>query len=241
MQHTITTSKDGSNTLQLTQYNETYHSTNGAYTEAMHIYINCGLEHLYTKTLAKHIDIFDIGFGTALNCILAYNWQQELKQSGMPYPIITYWGIEKFPIPPTEAQILNYPDIIARHSKTPLQKLKEIFSRIHNSPWEEDVAIQEHSFTLHKSCADIATLQQEYYRQAKSPAAIFYDTFSPATQPQLWDKKIFRNIAQGCLPGSTLVTYCCKGTVKQALRSAGFTLERLAGPPGKRHILRATL
>ena len=47
MQHTITTSADGSSTLQLTQFGETYHSTNGAYTEASHIYIQCGLEHLF--------------------------------------------------------------------------------------------------------------------------------------------------------------------------------------------------
>ena len=35
-------------------------------------------------------------------------------------------------------------------------------------------------------------------------------------------------------------TYCVKGIVKRALRSVGFTLERLPGPPGKREMLRAT-
>ena len=73
------------------------------------------------------------------------------------------------------------------------------------------------------------------------PSAIFYDTFSPATQPELWDEKIFRAIACGCASGSILTTYCSKGTVKQALRNAGFNLERLDGPPGKRHILRGIL
>jgi Protein of unknown function (DUF752). len=36
-----------------------------------------------------------------------------------------------------------------------------------------------------------------------------------------------------------LVTYCSKGIVKQAIRNAGFALERLSGPKGKRHIIRA--
>ena len=113
---------------------------------------------------------------------------------------------------------------------------------MHSCPWEEDVAISG-NFTLHKNCADIAAIEPEYYRTAKtpSPVVIFYDTFSPATQPELWDEAIFRAIAAGCPAGSVLVTYCSKGTVKQALRTAGFTLERLAGPPGKRHILRGTL
>ena len=240
MQHTITTSADGSSTLQLTQFGEAYHSTNGAYTEAMHIYIQCGLEHLYRHSNAPIIHIFDIGLGTALNCILAWAWQQQLRQKGLPYPRIHYWGIEKYPIPLAETEKLNYPDIVAQHTGLLPDNLSEIFNFMHKCQWEENVAIHE-DFVLHKSCADIAALGAEYYRKAMGSAVIFYDTFSPATQPELWDESIFRNIAAGCPAGSVLVTYCSKGTVKQALRNAGFTLERLAGPPGKRHILRGTL
>jgi tRNA U34 5-methylaminomethyl-2-thiouridine-forming methyltransferase MnmC len=36
-----------------------------------------------------------------------------------------------------------------------------------------------------------------------------------------------------------LVTYSAKGTVKQALRSTGFEVERIEGAAGKRHMLRA--
>ena len=307
MQHTITTSADGSSTLQLTEFGETYHSTNGAFTEAMHIYIQTGVEHIFQKLCGTipetdkalrnsilgtppcncpkaekalphtpvRICIFDVGLGTALNCILLYAWQQQLRQQGLPHPQIHYYGIEKYPIQPSEAQQLNYPTIIARQLNLPPDKLAEIFQLMHNCPWEKDTLIPPlsaencHDFILHKSCADIAVLREEYYREAcrmtgnaavvsgttevvanrsaedseitSSPAVVFYDTFSPATQPNLWDEGIFRNIAAGCPAGSTLVTYCSKGTVKQALRNAGFTLERLAGPPGKRHILRGTL
>lgn len=248
MEHNITTSGDGSSTLQLTRFNETYHSRNGAYTEAQHIYIKNGLEHLFQTTscgtgrFPMHLNIFDVGFGTALNCILAWAWQQTLAAAGLPYPSITYYGIEKYPIPLAETEQLNYHTIIAQHSNLLPDKLQKTFLLMHSCPWEEDVAISG-NFTLHKNCADIAAIEPEYYRTAKtpSPVAIFYDTFSPATQPELWNEAIFRNIAAGCPAGSVLVTYCSKGTVKQALRAAGFTLERLAGPPGKRHILRGTL
>ena len=283
MEHNITTSGDGSSTLQLTRFNETYHSRNGAYTEAQHIYIKNGLEHLFQTTTCgagrfpMHLNIFDVGFGTGLNCILAWNWQQTLAAAGLPYPSITYYGIEKYPIPFTETEQLNYHTIIAQHSNLLPDKLQKTFLLMHSCPWEKDVAIpgithsrdrtvpecspdaelsgpEDREFILHKSCADIASLGAEYYREACSnkekegrcstdtaTAVVFYDTFSPATQPELWDEAIFRNIAAGCPAGSVLVTYCSKGTVKQALRAAGFTLERLAGPPGKRHILRGTL
>ena len=260
MEHNITTSGDGSSTLQLTRFNETYHSRNGAYTEAQHIYIKNGLEHLFHTTGTQNINVFDVGFGTGLNCILAWAWQQTLAAAGLPHPSITYYGIEKYPIPLTETEQLNYHTIIAQHSDLLPDKLQETFLLKHSCPWEEDVAIPgiicsgNGEFILHKSCADIATLGAEYYREACSnkekesrcstdtaTAVVFYDTFSPATQPELWNEAIFRNIAAGCPAGSVLVTYCSKGTVKQALRAAGFTLERLAGPPGKRHILRGTL
>lgn len=298
MQHTFTTSADGSSTLQLTCYEETYHSRNGAYTEAMHIYIQCGLEHLFqelcdTRQSAQNtlqetpgrINIFDIGFGTGLNCILAWAWQQQLRQRGLPLPKMHYYGIEKYPISLPEIEQLNYRTIIAQHTGLLPDNLAEIFTLMHSCTWEKDIPISE-DFILHKSCADIASLGAEYYREAYKikgktevavalkgsklyktvtsqatgepeatekpeateepeaitpPAVVFYDTFSPATQPELWDEAIFRTIAAGCPAGSVLVTYCSKGTVKQALRNAGFTLERLAGPPGKRHILRGTL
>jgi tRNA U34 5-methylaminomethyl-2-thiouridine-forming methyltransferase MnmC len=36
------------------------------------------------------------------------------------------------------------------------------------------------------------------------------------------------------------VTYSSKGEVKRNLRSIGYKVERLPGPPFKRHMLRAT-
>ena len=295
MEHTLATSGDGSNTLQLTRFNETYHSKNGAYTEATHIYIICGLEYLFGKGLQSSsgahelssgapaagisasaaptvcTNIFDVGLGTALNCILTWCWQQHLIRSGLPHPQIAYYGIEKYPIPSHEALQMNYPQVIAEHMKIlpdrdlsdndmlsnmpapcnsseawrilHTEEISSVFEKTHTCKWEKDVEITP-GFTLHKSCADISLLQGDYYSAGKyssSPAMIFYDTFSPATQPELWYESIFRAIASGCAPGSILTTYCSKGTVKQTLRNAGFTLERLSGPPGKRHILRGVL
>jgi len=40
-------------------------------------------------------------------------------------------------------------------------------------------------------------------------------------------------------PGGILVTYCAKGEVKRTMKAAGFSVERLPGPPGKREMTRA--
>tara|TARA_Y200000002_G_scaffold196958_1_gene162713 strand:+ start:5048 stop:5197 length:150 start_codon:yes stop_codon:yes gene_type:complete len=39
--------------------------------------------------------------------------------------------------------------------------------------------------------------------------------------------------------GGVLVTYCAKGEVKRILKSLGLQVESLAGPPGKREMIRA--
>ena len=41
-------------------------------------------------------------------------------------------------------------------------------------------------------------------------------------------------------PNGLLVTYCAKGSVRRCMQAAGFKVERLTGPPGKREMLRAT-
>lgn len=250
MEHDLITSGDGSTTLQLAHFKETYHSRNGAYTEAQHIYIQNGLEHLFSTVICRTaaasgcLNIFDVGFGTGLNCILAWVWQQQRQLQDLPFPRICYYGIEKYPIQLLEIEQFNYNKVIAQHTGSSPDKLTEIFNQMHSCPWEEDISIGNSSFILHKSCADITGLSPEYYKETKypdNPALVLYDTFSPATQPELWDGGIFRSIATGCVSGTMLLTYCSKGTVKQSLRNAGFTIERLAGPPGKRHILRGTL
>ena len=39
--------------------------------------------------------------------------------------------------------------------------------------------------------------------------------------------------------GGILTTYSTKGKIKRNIIEAGFDIEIIAGPPGKRHILRA--
>ena len=70
---------------------------------------------------------------------------------------------------------------------------------------------------------------------------IFFDAFSPDVQPELWSTEVFQKIADASENGAVLTTYSCKGIVKRALKTAGFEIEKLPGPPGKREILRAIL
>jgi tRNA U34 5-methylaminomethyl-2-thiouridine-forming methyltransferase MnmC len=56
----------------------------------------------------------------------------------------------------------------------------------------------------------------------------------------MWTVEIFSMLYKLLNPGGIFVTYCAKGQVRRDLQDAGFAVERLAGPPGKREMLRAT-
>ena len=69
---------------------------------------------------------------------------------------------------------------------------------------------------------------------------IYFDAFSPEAQPELWNADIFTKLFATLKKGGVMTTYSCKGSVKRALKAAGFSIEKLPGPPGKREFLRAT-
>ena len=67
---------------------------------------------------------------------------------------------------------------------------------------------------------------------------IYFDAFSPEKQPEMWTEKVFCTLSNHCSEKAVITTYCAKGAVRRAMQSAGFFVERLPGPPGKREVLR---
>ena len=68
---------------------------------------------------------------------------------------------------------------------------------------------------------------------------IYFDAFSFEINPDLWTEGIFEKLFRASQTGGILVTYAAKGKVRRAMESAGYKVERLPGPPGKREMLRA--
>ncbi len=209
---------DGSTTLFNPELNEHYHSIHGAVQESMHIFVRGG----YKQIPNFPARILEVGFGTGLNAFLTFLVSEKEGKS------IHYSAIEKYPLEDHVIRLLNYPD------KTNPAKA-EIFQAIHNASWEKDVRISE-NFTLHKMKADLCELQPEEL----SYDLVYFDAFSPNVQPELWTEEIFRMLYQSMKISALLVTYSVKGSVKRALKTAGFIVEKLPGPPGKREMTRAT-
>lgn len=69
---------------------------------------------------------------------------------------------------------------------------------------------------------------------------IYFDAFGPAIQPEMSTRDgFFKKMYDLLNKNGILVTYCAKGEVKRNLKSVGFSIESLPGPPGKREVTRA--
>lgn len=215
MQKLVVTS-DGSHTIYIPELNEHYHSIHGAIQESGHIFINNGL-----KTItASPVSILEIGFGTGLNALLTL---LEIKGTDM---IFNYTSIEKYPLPPSIIEKLNYAEIIGDDAV-------KLFNELHSSRWNEFVRITD-NFSLRKVQGDLTDMVPD-----GSYNLIYFDAFGPDKQPEMWSKEIFSGISSITQPEGVLVTYSAKGEVKRNLRASGFEVKLLPGPPGKRQMIRA--
>jgi len=212
---------DGSTTVELPDSGLTYHSKHGAIQESQHVFIDSGL-HFYLSNNAKPlIHIFEMGFGTGLNCLLTYKAIQ-----GLPVKI-SYSTIELHPLPKSVYSTLNY------CSNENLNSLAKIFELMHESEWNQPVQLSS-SFQLLKIHGDIIS----FVPPAKYDI-IYFDAFAPGSNPDQWTEAIFQKLSDSLNPQSVFVTYSSKVSVRRALEPAGFNVQKIPGPRGKREIVRA--
>lgn len=222
MRREIFITEDGSSSLRLPEWNEQYHSKHGAIQEAEHVFLKSGLEHfLENYAVNNRLSILEIGFGTGLNALLTAIFAQNENLD------IHYTGLEAYPIEKKEWENLNYPSQIRNDST------KLLFDKIHTSEWESFAKISD-NFHLKKE----KELFQDF---AESDAfdLIYFDAFGAQVQPELWELSIFEKMFKSLHHTGLLVTYSAKGSVKRAMQAAGFQIEKIPGPPGKREMLRA--
>lgn len=167
----------------------------------------------------SRVRIHEVGFGTGLNALLAMRWAEEHQVN------VHFTTLETNVLSPELAAQLNYASSEPERSD---------FLKMHTCAWNEDVAVTSY-FTLQKAQRRVQDEQAE-----SEYDVVFYDAFGPPTQPEMWTLSIFQRMYSALKPGGIFVTYCAKGQVRRDLQAAGFTVERLPGPPGKREMLHAT-
>lgn len=161
-----------------------------------------------------------MGFGTGLNALLSLNEAIRFNQK------IFYHTIEPYPLSNKEAQQLNYASLIN-------ENLQQSFLQLHRCEWNTEVSIHP-LFSFQRS-----NLALQDFETANKFHLIYFDAFDPNAQPEVWTSFIFGKMFHLLYNKGILVTYCSKGAVRRAMQAAGFSVEKLPGPPGKREMIRA--
>jgi tRNA U34 5-methylaminomethyl-2-thiouridine-forming methyltransferase MnmC len=219
MERKLITTEDGSHTYFVPALNEHYHSTFGAVSESKHIFIEHALNaaaHKYRK-----LRILEVGFGTGLNALLTCLECLE-KQIR-----VHYTAIEPWPIDLAEAMKLNYAGML--HYSI----ARSIFRALHESPWDASVDLSEQM--------KILKMRSKFEDTVLAPGqfnVVYFDAFGPEAQPELWTEEIFSKLYASMARGACMTTFSAKGAVRRAVVKAGFEVERLEGPPGKREMTR---
>ena len=227
MKREIFITSDGSTSIHLPDWNEQYHSKHGAIQEAYHVFIKAGFEKFLDTISQKkestqtNLSILEIGFGTGLNAFITFI---EADKKNIK---IDYVGVEAYPVAADEVEKLNYvAELKAENNQL-------VFNEMHTTSWDEKHTISD-DFNL--------TKRKQFFNEIDDENTfdvIYFDAFGATNQPELWTEEIFQKMFTALKVGGILTTYAAKGSVRRAMQSVGFTVERLAGPPGKREMLRA--
>ncbi|MFT6338398.1 MAG: tRNA U34 5-methylaminomethyl-2-thiouridine-forming methyltransferase MnmC [Saprospiraceae bacterium] len=211
-------SQDGSHTIISERFGVSYHSKFGSIQETQTVFIDAGLDYIVSRGY-REINILEMGFGTGLNAIMTY---QSIKGIN-----INYHTLEAYPIEEAQYSKLNYSTVL---SLTEIQTVD--FLKMHKASSGDKTSLSENfDFTKH-------IIKIEEFSTNEKFDIIYYDAFAPTSQEELWTPELMTKLYGMCNPGAVLVTYCAKGSFKRALRSAGFTVEALDGPEGKREMTR---
>ena len=133
MKREIIITQDGSTTIRIPEWEESYHSTHGAIQEAKHVFIKNGLDLFQDQ---KKISILEIGFGTGLNSFITFLETKQKEQ-------VNYVGVEAYPVAAEEVKQMNYV------SELNALKDQSIFELMHTCDWEIEKSLTS-NFNLTK-------------------------------------------------------------------------------------------
>lgn len=217
-EYEIIITDDGSHSVRLKDTEITFHSTRGAIQESNHVFIESGFQYFISNNSKKDLSVFEVGFGTGLNALLTAKAAMANRKQ------VSYFAIDEFPLPQEIYSKLNYATIINE---------PELYKIIMQTGWDQLLFINGF-FKLNKIRKSF--LDYSFNRQFD---IIYFDAFAPFDQPDLWTEEVYKKIYDALEPNGVLVTYCSKSIVRNGLSAVGFEVEKLAGPPGKREIIRA--
>ena len=180
------------------------------------MFIDKGLRKLIEGQMTD-ITLLEMGFGTGLNALLTLKLAQQNNLK------INYHGLELYPVPSSVWSVYDLHEELSSNQVD--------FKALHGVNWNEPVELSN-NFQLTKHQVSLLD-----FKSNEEFNLVYFDAFEPETQPELWTEEVFKKLFFMMASGGILTTYCCKGYVRRNMIAAGFVVEKVPGPPGKREMI----
>ncbi|MFQ5563026.1 MAG: bifunctional tRNA (5-methylaminomethyl-2-thiouridine)(34)-methyltransferase MnmD/FAD-dependent 5-carboxymethylaminomethyl-2-thiouridine(34) oxidoreductase MnmC [Parvularculaceae bacterium] len=205
-------------------FGDVYFSGDGI-EEAAHVFLR-GNDLPRRFSFAPRFTIGELGFGTGLNILLAWNaWRRAGKPPGAK---LRLFSIEAAPLACADLERAHraWPELMARADR--LRALypppAHGFHRLH---LDENVTL-----TLYYGDAAAGLHAME-----GGVDAWFLDGFAPSKNPDMWSSEITGELARLSKAGATFATFTVAGAVRRAFGETGFSIEKRPGFGRKREML----
>ncbi len=175
------------------------------------------------------------GAGRVLVCLMEY-----IEKAGLKNVSIEYYSVELYPISPEKMKyILNglQENALNEQVNESIETLLYVYKGIDisKSGW--------HIMPIKKSFGTITVNlwigeALEMLTSLNKPCDVwFLDGHSPNKNPEMWRPELLMSIGQKTKKGGSCATYTVAGSVRNALKSAGFIISKLPGCNGKKEVL----
>ena len=200
------------------KFDDPYYSLDNGLEEVRHVFLN---SNKLAQRLKDGFKIAELGFGTGLN-FLSTLWQWRLKkQKGK----LSYTSFEAFPMKPEDM-------VKAQSEFAELSSIRHEFSSL----WSELLKKGELNGSDYKLELILGDARRTIMNINIKADCWFLDGFSPAKNPELWEKGLLNDVFRCTANKGTLSTYSAAGVVRRNLSSAGFEVKRISGFGRKRHM-----
>jgi len=223
------------------EFGDIYFTTVNGLEETRHVFLNHNqlAERWHALGEGEHFCIAETGFGSGLNFLAAWDLWLATAPTSSQLHFVT---VEKYPLNKTdltralalwpelasfsEQLIANYPTIV----DTGFHRLNFMDGRIKLTLIIDDAALG-----LTKLLASTHPL---FARSGAKVDAWFLDGFAPSKNPHMWSDALFDVIGKLSNTGTTAATFSAAAIVKNGLRHAGFSIQKVAGFGRKREMVK---
>jgi tRNA U34 5-methylaminomethyl-2-thiouridine-forming methyltransferase MnmC len=223
---------------------ESYHSGSGAAAESYVVYLqNSRIAARLRQSTNLPTRIFEYGFGTGMNFVitasLAAAEKKPLLFTSWEYRLLPSVVFEQLQIPKAimAAEKLDLLRDCSSHAQAITDAFLNFREKLGDTP-----ATGLHRFaysdeiTLDLNIGDATTFSSSTLHDTYH--SIYFDAFSPKTNPDLWTEPVLRTAFELLEKNGTLVTYCVNSVVRKLVAQCGFTVTKAPGPiGGKREVL----